>query len=107
VLLLLRIFQTDRRFKLWGYMVLGYNIAWIFAMTVMVLQICWPFELNWDPAAIAGSCGDQTPRFLVAAAGDLVGDLVILALPMPWVWRLHANRNRKIGISCVFGLGIV
>jgi hypothetical protein len=36
---------------------------------------------------------------------SFVGDLIILALPMPMVWKLQIDTRRKIALSAMFLLG--
>jgi hypothetical protein len=36
---------------------------------------------------------------------SFVGDLIILALPIPMVWKLQINARRKLALSAMFLLG--
>lgn len=37
---------------------------------------------------------------------NLIQDIIVVALPMPILWRLQMATKRKVALSCVFGLGI-
>ncbi|KAI9812501.1 MAG: hypothetical protein M1826_002832 [Phylliscum demangeonii] len=51
----------------------------------------------WSNKSPANTCCTKTPNFLSATTVlNLFGDLVILVLPMPIVWRLHASWRQKI-----------
>ncbi len=76
-------------------------------MTVLIgACMCRPFALNWDPT-IPGHCGQRIPAYIAIAALDIFGDILILALPMPMIWNLHASMSNKVGLSFVFALGIL
>jgi hypothetical protein len=62
--------------------------------------------MNWD-RTVKGTCGDRTGAYLSHHIIILVLDFSIVALPMPVLWRLKMSRSKKLGISFMFGLGIV
>ncbi|MCJ1396026.1 hypothetical protein MMC18_008913 [Xylographa bjoerkii] len=41
------------------------------------------------------------------AISDVITDIIVLLLPLPMIWQLQLPLGRKIGISCVFLLGLV
>lgn len=56
---------------------------------------------------LKGHCGHRIPAYTAIAALDIVGDMMILALPMPMIWNLRSSTASKIGLSFVFALGIL
>jgi len=56
---------------------------------------------------LKGHCGDRIPAYISIAALDIFGDILILLLPMPMIWKLHSTRANKIGLSLVFALGFL
>jgi hypothetical protein len=43
--------------------------------------------------------------FYVPAIFNIVTDVALLILPIPYIWRLHVSRSQKILISGIFILG--
>lgn len=59
---------------------------------------------QWD-ASIRGKCIDEVP-FYFALAGTSIGlDLVIIALPLPVLWKLQLRFKQKIILAALFALG--
>ncbi|KAI1824024.1 hypothetical protein F4861DRAFT_285973 [Xylaria intraflava] len=67
---------------------------------------CSPHEKIWDPT-VEGHCINMRAETLVSAIVNLVSDLVILALPQMVIWKLNMSRAKRLGISCVFAVGIL
>ncbi|KAJ5684618.1 uncharacterized protein N7477_000963 [Penicillium maclennaniae] len=58
----------------------------------------WPY---------GGTCGNRPAAFMVAGIMNVVTDLMVIALPLPHVWKLKLNVQKKIGLTSVFCVGIV
>lgn len=64
-----------------------------------------PVSNRWLSKTTWGADIDY-PAFMVAmGAIDILLDLLVLALPVPIVVKLHVNRNKKIQILAIFALG--
>ncbi|EPE06929.1 integral membrane protein [Ophiostoma piceae UAMH 11346] len=68
-----------------------------------VLQ-CLPVSRFWDQT-VDGTCINQNQFYFASAIINVCGDVAVLALPMPIVWRLHTSRNKKWSLSFLFLLG--
>ena len=68
--------------------------------------MCRPFALNWNPK-LKGHCGKRIPAYIFIAALDIFGDILIVSLPMPMIWKLQSSMGSKIGLSFVFALGLL
>lgn len=100
----LRIF-TDRRLRIATWIVGGVIAANGLAGIITSLASCHPFSARWDPALFQTHCIDA-PRFWEGTSvPNVVTDAVMLALPLPTVWRLHIDTKQKIALSAVFALG--
>ncbi|CEJ57789.1 hypothetical protein PMG11_06469 [Penicillium brasilianum] len=74
----------------------------VFAVIISVS--CIPVAKQWD-SSIEGKCIDTIP-FYFALAGTSIGlDLVIIALPLPVLWRLQLRLKQKIILAGLFALG--
>lgn len=48
---------------------------------------------------------DEVPMYLAQSYSDVIIDALILALPVPWIWRLKMRSRTKVAITAVFFLG--
>lgn len=77
----------------------------IAAFTSNILQ-CTPISFFWDKQQ-PGHCIPNALILIGMTNGVLsfVGDLVILALPVPMIWSLQINIRRKIALNGIFLIG--
>jgi hypothetical protein len=78
-----------------------------FALSIILscLLICRPLALNWDPT-LEGTCGDQLLSYTITGSFNLATDVIVLLLPLPYLWKLQMKLYKKIILSCTFSLGI-
>ncbi|KAF2147766.1 hypothetical protein K461DRAFT_325195 [Myriangium duriaei CBS 260.36] len=82
--------------------------AWAIAFIFGTVFQCTPINTVWlSPFAEAtpGKCADTMPFYAAGAITDLITDVLVLALPIPMVWRLQLPTRKKIGVTCIFLLG--
>ncbi|KAJ5875160.1 uncharacterized protein N7473_012507 [Penicillium subrubescens] len=74
----------------------------VFAVIISVS--CIPVARQWD-TSIEGKCIDTIP-FYFSLAGTSIGlDLIIIALPLPVLWKLQLRLKQKIILAALFALG--
>lgn len=78
--------------------------VWTAADLIAVLSICRPFEIAWINA---NKCFNQTLLYFIMSLLNLVIDTVIIAVPMPYLFRLRTPWRRKIVAIVLLGMGIV
>jgi Fungal rhodopsin domain len=86
--------------------VLRLSQCWaIAAFTSNILQ-CTPVSFQWDKQQ-KGHCIPNALILIGMTNGVLsfVGDLVILALPVPMIWSLQIDIRRKIALNAIFLIG--
>ena len=66
---------------------------------------CNPVAKSWDMSIQRGYCVNYFKFALANLLINFITDLMILALPMPFIWRLQQARSQKIAISGMFLLG--
>ena len=79
-------------------------LLWLLGIWFATLFLCSPIQKQWNPT-VAGNCGDTGGLWLGSAIPSVIIDVIILALPMPMLWRLKLMRSRKILITGVFVCG--
>ncbi|KAJ9483184.1 hypothetical protein VN97_g10230 [Penicillium thymicola] len=74
----------------------------IFAIIISVS--CLPVAKQWD-ASLKGSCIDTIPFYFALGGTSIVLDLIIIALPLPVLWKLQLRLKQKALLGCLFALG--
>ena len=101
LLLFHRIFGLVPRFTtvLWcfAFVILANNTAEVF---LSIFQ-CVPVHKAWDPT-VPGSCVKILLAAPIPGAINVVSDVFTVLLPVPLIWTLHMERNRKIQLVGIF-----
>ena len=101
LLLFHRIFGSLPHFTafLWcfAFVIFANNIAEIF---LSVFQ-CTPVHKAWD-TEVKGSCVPVHLAAVIPAAINVVTDVITVLIPVPIVWNLQMERNRKLQLVGIF-----
>ncbi|KAB5536421.1 hypothetical protein GE09DRAFT_1226482 [Coniochaeta sp. 2T2.1] len=81
-------------------------VMWVLATTLMGFFMCRPFEFNWIPTLPDGRWGNQVLSYQVTGAMNLVTGLVVLVLPMQYLYGLNLALYKKIVLMVSFAVGI-
>lgn len=54
---------------------------------------------------MAGKCVSHEAVFLGIAIPHIVTDFILIAIPVPFIWKLKMPTPHKVGISMTFALG--
>ncbi|KAJ6021440.1 hypothetical protein N7540_006944 [Penicillium herquei] len=104
LLFYVRIFEVHKfRILAWvvGAVVLGHGIGVLFAA---IFQ-CSPIAYTWDATIVGGSCFDQEAFYRYVSPPNILTDLFLLIMPLPFVWKLHTQLRQKIALTGIFLLG--
>jgi hypothetical protein len=88
------------------YSLLFLNTAYHIAALFTFIFQCTPREKTWK-MLMNGQCINVAAATLVSGAFNLFLDLAILITPIVIVFRLQLPMKQKLGISAVFGVGIL
>ncbi|KAH8429732.1 uncharacterized protein LDX57_007404 [Aspergillus melleus] len=107
VALYLRIF-TSKFYRGICWFVIAFLIGNMLSTIIAAQLECVPLEYTWNKALPGGgTCFDQILWYEISNIPNVVGDLMILVLPIPTVWGLKASTGRKLGIAMVFFMGSI
>ncbi|OJD25646.1 hypothetical protein ACJ73_02982 [Blastomyces percursus] len=81
--------------------------AWAIATIVAGCTICRPFAFNWDQSIPGGKCGDQVLSFTITGVFNLVTDVLVLCLPLPYLAKLQMQLYKKVVLIGVFSIGLL
>lgn len=66
-----------------------------------------PLEALWKPWVVGRYLVNRQAADTAVVTFNLVCDILILILPQRIIWKLHLQRRRKVGLSILFGLGVL
>ncbi|ODH14526.1 hypothetical protein ACO22_06567 [Paracoccidioides brasiliensis] len=82
-------------------------ISWAIATIVAGCLICRPFAFNWDQTIPGGKCSDQVLSFTITGVFNLVTDVLVLLLPLPYLFKLQMQLYKKLVLMGVFSIGLL
>ena len=77
-----------------------------FSITVAKICQCIPREGIWDKS-VSATCVNLVALLDASGLFNIISDICILLVPLKGVWSLQMSRMRKIGIYCIFTVGIM
>lgn len=84
-----------------GAVIIAWNVADVFA----ALLICRPIARNWNPTT-PGTCGSQPNFYLGMGIVNIISDVFMLALPIPYLYRLKLAWTRKLLAMSLLSIGV-
>ncbi|KAK8032672.1 hypothetical protein PG990_002406, partial [Apiospora arundinis] len=81
-------------------------VIWAMILFVGAFTICTPVAFNWDKFNTVGTCGDIRMLWAVTGGLNIFFDLVVMLLPMPYIYGLSLQMYKKIGLMVTFGIGL-
>lgn len=81
-------------------------IMWAIGTILAGFLICQPFAMNWDQT-LDGHCGNQVASFQGTGVINLLTDVVVLGLPMPYLYRLNMALYKRLVLIGVFSVGFL
>ncbi|EXM13237.1 hypothetical protein FOTG_18310 [Fusarium oxysporum f. sp. vasinfectum 25433] len=82
-------------------------VLWGGGVCILVFVMCIPLAGVWDPNVDAQCVPHITIMWWFNGVFNSIGDLFILTLPIPALWRLQLPRRQKAYLLFVFSLGFL
>ncbi|CAF9915440.1 MAG: hypothetical protein HETSPECPRED_002489 [Heterodermia speciosa] len=100
-----RIFP-QRQFRIICILVGIVCIAWFIAYIFLFFFTCIPFAYYWDKSIPGGHCMNENHiGYYGTTPPDILTNIVLLVLPIPYLWKLQMRKAKKIAITAIFVLG--
>ncbi|KAL9021485.1 MAG: hypothetical protein Q9185_001278 [Variospora sp. 1 TL-2023] len=100
-----RIFAV-RKFTICVIIISAICIAWYIAFIVSSFLICRPLNCWWDKSSPDCKCINATHvGYFITSPPDIISNLAILILPIPWLWNLQMQTRKKVAIILILLLG--
>ncbi|CAI7633259.1 unnamed protein product [Penicillium glandicola] len=93
----------------WGCVVVIFiQIASGTGIVISLNMQCIPHSAIWDITILATSkCFDLYKLQVASASIQLISDVAILLLPQQVIWSLKMTWRKRMGVSIIFGLGLL
>ncbi|CAP86737.1 hypothetical protein E8E15_010465 [Penicillium rubens] len=110
--MLIRVAQGRKAYLYAQYVVIAMFVLMNIIALIFILINCIPVEAAWDEAALKNG-GHCQPAYVLAdvyyacTAVNILTDWVTAFLPIPLLWNVQINRNTKISIIGLMGLGVL
>ncbi|KXX79396.1 hypothetical protein MMYC01_204045 [Madurella mycetomatis] len=88
------------------YALMALQILFGIAATVALNLVCIPYEAIYD-FTVAGQCFDKHNLEVASSIIHLSTDVIMVFLPQRVIWGLQMSLKKKLGVSVVFGLGLL
>jgi hypothetical protein len=80
--------------------------GWALSQLLVGIFICSPINGFWD-SSVQSTCIPNIPQWYINAAGNIITDVLVFALPLPAIWSLQLARPSKIMLLVIFSLGFL
>ena len=88
------------------YFMATVTVVWLIVFQGLFIFACTPIHWFWDHNPVTGHCSVSVQKvFYVQAIPNIATDLILLALPMPLIWKLQLPKAQKVALSGIFLLG--
>jgi len=89
----------------WAQGIGGVIILWNVSDILAALLVCRPIARNWD-FTIPGTCGSQPNFYLSMGIVNIISDVFILALPLPYLYELKLAWKKKLLAMSMLSIGV-
>jgi predicted benzoate:H+ symporter BenE len=100
-----RLFDTHR-----GRSVMKFILVWIVACGIMAVFAsffyCTPVAYAWD-TSLNGTCLDRKPLNFSIASFNILNDLLLFAIPIPFLLTLQLVKRQRVLLLSVFSCAIL
>ncbi|KAI1465122.1 uncharacterized protein F4812DRAFT_461964 [Daldinia caldariorum] len=79
-------------------------LGWGLTAILTAFLLCRPFAYNWDRSIEGGVCGDPTVSWAVTGVLNMISDIIILIMPMPYLLRLELAWEKRLQLMVIFGI---
>lgn len=86
----------------WGFLAVTY----VAAQSVTFVE-CRPVYLYWQVVPPPGKCSQALVQLTVFVTLNIVTDVLLIILPMPWLIRMNISLKRRLSLIGLFSVGFL
>lgn len=105
-----RIFVPSDKYKnffWWGCVVIsGFQCVWGVVCIILLNMQCIPHNAIWE-FYVPSKCYELPKVMLSSGSIQVITDIAMVLLPQKMIWGLHLNWQKKLGVSIIFGVGVM
>ncbi|TLD14713.1 hypothetical protein PspLS_11081 [Pyricularia sp. CBS 133598] len=110
-----RVFGAEKRNRVPIWAMAALVTAWVVAILATTIFECLPVNAYWERFDLENpmpfdqfKCTVDSKRFFIGTAiPTVVTNLLLLAMPVPYVWRLRMPTPQKVAVLAVFLFGAI
>ncbi|KAI1634784.1 hypothetical protein F4809DRAFT_665026 [Biscogniauxia mediterranea] len=111
-LMLIRIAQNRKTYVNIQRVVMGMFTVMNLVAGLYIIFQCDPVSAAWDQSLLqkGGHCNDAqilTDVYYATTAVNIFTDWITAFMPIPLLWNVQLNRNSKISVAFILGLGFI
>jgi hypothetical protein len=100
--------STTKNAFWWGCVVISFVQIGAAVATIIALNLqCIPHQAIWDFTIPNPKCFKLYHLQVSSATIQLVSDVAIFLLPQRVIWTLKMSWRKRLGVSVIFGLGLL
>ncbi|KAL8922146.1 MAG: hypothetical protein Q9208_005341 [Pyrenodesmia sp. 3 TL-2023] len=81
------------------------SILWWIGLMLTAFLHCRPFAYYWDRSIPNGYCVNDNLIGYSITGANIVTDLVVLVMPIPWLWGMNMTVPKRMAVVGLFILG--
>ncbi|KAH0207836.1 hypothetical protein KCU99_g278, partial [Aureobasidium melanogenum] len=105
-----RMFVVGRRLQsyLWwvSMVIISVQLSWGIACIILLNMQCVPHAAIWK-FHLPSKCYNLSTVMLVSASVQVFSDWSMILLPQKIIWGLQMNWRQRLGVSIIFGVGLL
>jgi hypothetical protein len=93
---------------IWKYIIISIGciiFSYSIGLVIPLIFACTPIAKNWDIRITTGTCINRTGLYLATAVTNTASDVILILIPIKFVWGLHLPAMQKLGIILLFTMG--
>ncbi|TLS21059.1 uncharacterized protein PpBr36_10501 [Pyricularia pennisetigena] len=110
-----RLFGAEKRNRIPIWIMAGLVTGWVVAILIATVFQCLPVNAFWDRFDLENrmpsdqyKCEIDSKLFIIGTAiPTVVTNLLLLTMPVPYVWRLRMPTPQKVAVLAVFLFGAI
>jgi len=104
ICLYLRIF-VERKHRLICYIMIAATVLYTVMALLITSFMCIPLKSLWDPSITDARCIDIINWWRWSTLPNSLGDIILLALPVPMILKLKLPARDRAVVLCIFFTG--
>jgi hypothetical protein len=104
LLLYKRLFYIERWFRVTTYILIITIWIWGISESMVAIFQCKPIAYQWNKK-LHGTCVNQPAYHRWVRVPNIIHDVVMLALPVPMIWKLQLAFRQRLALMCLFIFG--